>query len=149
MLIISRYLTPELVCFLDADSREEVLAALVNHLDKYNKLVDKAAFYQAVLDREKLVSTGIGMGIAIPHAKLSTYDDFFIVIGILNKGVPWDALDGADVRLVFMIGGPDDKQTEYLQILSRLTYAIKDENRRKKILQSTSSIEIVKFFNDV
>jgi PTS system nitrogen regulatory IIA component len=149
MLIISRYLTPELVCFLDADSREEVLAALVNHLDKYDKLVDKAAFYQAVLDREKLVSTGIGMGIAIPHAKLSTYDDFFIVIGILNKGVPWDALDGADVRLVFMIGGPDDKQTEYLQILSRLTYAIKDENRRKKILQSTSSIEIVKFFNDV
>lgn len=149
MVIISHYLDPELVCFLEVDSREEALIVIVEHLDKHGKLVDKSAFYQAVLDREKLVSTGIGMGVAIPHAKLSSYNDFFIAIGILRKGVSWDALDGAPVRLIFMIGGPDDKQTEYLQILSRLTYAIKDERRRKKILQLTSPAEIVKLFDAI
>lgn len=149
MLIISHYLDPRLVCFLDVASREEVLINLVDQLSAHGKLKDRAAFLQAVLDREKLVSTGIGMGVAIPHAKLSSYDDFFIAIGILKNGVSWDALDGALVRLVFMIGGPDDKQTEYLQLLSRLTYALKDEQRRKKLLQLTSSQEIVKLFEAV
>jgi len=71
-----------------------------------------------MLEREKIVSTGIGMGVAIPHAKLTSVEDFFIAIGILSKGVQWNALDGGPVRLIFMIGGPDDKQTAYLQILS-------------------------------
>jgi PTS system nitrogen regulatory IIA component len=149
MVAISDYLDPALVCFLDVQSREEALEALIDHLDSQGKLVDKEAFHQAVLDREKLVSTGIGMGVAIPHAKLSSYDHFFIAIGVLQKGVAWDALDGAPVRLVFVIGGPDDKQTEYLQILSKLTFAIKDEGRRKKILQLSSSAEIVKLFENV
>lgn len=149
MVIISHYLDPSLVCFFEVNSREEAILAMVNHLAEHERLIDKEAFHQAVLDREKLVSTGIGMGVAIPHAKLSSYDDFFIAIAILNKGVSWDALDGTLVRLIFMIGGPDDKQTEYLQILSRLTYAIKDEVRRKKILQLTSAEEIVKLFETV
>lgn len=78
------------------------------------------------------------MGVAIPHAKLPGYDDFFISIGILQKGVDWHALDGAPVRLIFMIGGPDDKQTEYLRILSSLTYTLKNEELRKKILTLNS-----------
>lgn len=98
------------------------------------------------MEREEIVSTGIGMGVAIPHAKLHDYDDFFICIGILSKGVDWHAMDGALVRLIFMIGGPDDKQTEYLQILSRLTVALKDEERRKKMLTLNSPDAIIELF---
>jgi PTS system nitrogen regulatory IIA component len=106
-------------------------------------LEDTDVFYHAIIDRERIVSTGIGMGVAIPHAKLPSFDDFFIAIGILQKGIEWEALDGALVRLIFMIGGPDDKQTEYLQILSRLTFALKDEQRRKKLLTLHSPEDIV------
>ncbi|MDR3624401.1 MAG: PTS sugar transporter subunit IIA [Chlamydiales bacterium] len=148
-MMIFDYLDPELVSFLDVETREQALATLVETLALHNKLKDKQAFLQAVIDREKLVSTGIGAGVAIPHAKLSAYDDFFIAVGILKKGVEWDALDGAPVRVIFMIGGPDDKQTEYLQILSRLTYALKEEDRRKKILQLSSPQEIVDLFNTI
>lgn len=144
---IARYLNPNFVLFLDVSSRDEALHSLINQLAHLGKLRDKEEFYHAIIDREKIVSTGIGMGVAIPHAKLSDYNDFFIAIGILQKGVDWHALDGTPVRLIFMIGGPDDKQTEYLQILSSLTTALKDEERRKKMLTLNSPKAIIDLFS--
>lgn len=143
---IFHYLQPELVVFLEAPTRDEVLKELVDLAYRNGKLQDKEAFYQAIIEREKIVSTGIGMGVAIPHAKLPSYDDFFIAVACLKTGVDWNALDGTLVRLIFMIGGPDDKQTEYLQLLSGLTMAIKDEERRKKVLNSGSPQEIIELF---
>lgn len=138
-----------LVTFLDVNTRDDALRTMIDALFDAGKLHDRESFYAAILDREKIVSTGIGMGVAIPHAKLHTYDDFFISIGILSKGVDWNALDSSPVRLIFMIGGPDDKQTEYLQILSSLTLAIKDEERRKKVLTLNSKEAIIQLFKAV
>jgi len=146
MIRISKYMDPKLVEFFNVPSRDEALQAMIDLLHQAGKLHDRQQFYDAIMDREKIVSTGIGMGVAIPHAKLPSYDDFFIAIGILQKGVEWKALDGAPVRLIFMIGGPDDKQTEYLQILSSLTMAIKDEERRKKVLTLNSKEAIIALF---
>lgn len=148
-LLISKYLNPKLVKHLDVNERDKALLSLVDLLDHEKKIVDKETFYQAILERERIVSTGIGMGVAVPHAKLGGYETFFIAIGIHQKGIPWDALDGVPVRLVFMIGGPDDKQTEYLQLLSRLTLAIKDEERRKKILQLSKPEDIIALFRGI
>lgn len=147
MIKISKYLNPEQVAFLEVDHQDEVLKALIELASKTGKIHNQAAFFNSILEREKIVSTGIGMGVAIPHAKLPDYEDFFICIGILRKAVDWNALDGSPVRLVFMIGGPDDKQTEYLQILSNLTLAIKDEARRKNMLTSNSPQAIIQLFN--
>ena len=149
MIKIAKYLDPQLVVFFSAESRDETLSTLVDTLSFANKLQNSEAFYTAILEREKIVSTGIGMGVAIPHAKLPDYDDFFIIIGVLQKGVDWDALDGAPVRLVFMIGGPDDKQTEYLQILSALTVALKDDDRRKKMLTLNSPDAMIDLFAEI
>jgi PTS system nitrogen regulatory IIA component len=146
---ISRYMDPQLVVFLNTTTRDETLHQLVHQIYKVGKLQDENAFYQAIIDREKIVSTGIGMGVAIPHAKLPSYDQFFIAIGILHKPVDWHALDGAPVRLVFMIGGPDDKQTEYLQILSSLTQSIKDEEKRKKLLTLQQPYAMIELFQAI
>ncbi|MBN4066710.1 PTS sugar transporter subunit IIA [Simkania negevensis] len=146
MVAITNYISPNLVIFFDVTTRDEAIKELIDLLDSNKKLVDKEAFYHAILAREKIVSTGIGMGVAIPHAKLPDFDDFFIAVGIQKEGINWDALDGAPVQIVFMIGGPDDKQTEYLQILSRLTTAIKDNERRKKLLELSSKEEITQHF---
>ena len=144
---ISNYLDDLLVSFFDFDDRNAALEELVNVLDDAGKLLDKQTFYKAILEREKIVSTGIGMGVAIPHAKLDGYKDFFIAVGIQNKpGIEWNALDGQPVRLIFMIGGPENKQTEYLKILSRLTMAVKDEERRKKLLKAKTSQEVITLF---
>ncbi len=147
VVAISDYLDPGLVVFLETERRDDVLQELVAVLNKTAKLRNAELFYTAILEREKIVSTGIGLGVAIPHAKLEGYDDFFIAIGIQRKkGVEWNALDGAPVRLVFMIGGPDNKQTEYLQILSHLTMAIKNEERRKKLMKAYNPQEVIELF---
>lgn len=143
---ISHFLDPKLIVFLDVATRDEALRTMVDVLSNANRLQERTAFLQAILDREKIVTTGIGMGVAIPHAKLPHYHDFFLAVGILRKGVDWDALDGTLVRMIFMIGGPDDKQTEYLQILSALTLALKDEERRKKLLTTDTPEAIIKLF---
>lgn len=147
--MISKYLDENLIVFLDVNDQKSALQKLVDLLDVNGKLHDKDVFYKAILDREKIVSTGIGMGVAVPHAKLPGYQTFFIAIGIHHKGIAWDALDGIPVRLIFMIGGPDDKQTEYLQLLSRLTLAIKDEDRRKKMLQLKHPREMMALFEGI
>lgn len=146
-MTISRYLDSRLVLFLEESTRDGVIAHMVDALDGAGKLIDKKQFHAAILGREKIVSTGIGIGVAIPHAKLSGYNDFFIAVGVLRKkGVDWSALDGQDVRLIFMIGGPEDRQTEYLKILSSLTQAIKDDDRRKKMVKTTSAQQVIDLF---
>lgn len=140
------YLDERLVFFLDVKTKEEALEKLVGQSIEIAALPDGERFHQAILDREKIVSTGIGMGVAIPHAKLSSYDHFFIAIGILQSGIDWNALDGAPVRLLFLIGGPDDKQTEYLKILSNLTHALRDEELRKQLIAATSPLEVIRLF---
>lgn len=141
------YLDDRLVVFLDVQAQAEAIEALIEALDGAHKLKDKSAFHKAILDREKIVSTGIGLGVAIPHAKLGGYEEFFIAIGIQGgRGIEWNSLDGSQVHLIFMIGGPDNRQTEYLKILSRLTMAIKDPERRKALLKATSAKQVIDLF---
>lgn len=146
---ILNYIHPDLIFFLKAETRNEALKEMIDTLHQAGRVDEPDAFYSAVVEREKIVSTGIGMGIAIPHAKLPGYDNFFIAIGILQKGVDWNALDNSPVRLIFLLGGPDDKQTEYLQILSSLTSSIKDEARRKKLLTLNSKEDIIDLFRAI
>ena len=146
---ISDYLDVRLVLFLDLDSRDEAIEQLTDMIDGVGLLPNKKVFRDAIMHREQLVSTGIGMGVAIPHAKLSDIDQFFIAIGIQHKkGIEWNALDQAPVRLIFMIGGPDDRQSEYLQILSQLTVAIKDVDLRKEISQVGSPEAVIALFKN-
>lgn len=142
------YLDKDLILFLNVTDRKGALSSLVTVLEKQGKLLNRDDFYSAILERERVVSTGIGLHVAIPHAKLMGYQDFFIAIGVQREGpgIEWNALDGQPVKLIFMIGGPEDRQTDYLRILSLLTSAIKDVNRRKSLLQARTPAEIIQLF---
>lgn len=144
---ISDYLDEPLVAFLDVKQRNDAIQELVNLLDHQKKLINKEAFFQAVLEREKIVSTGIGISVAIPHAKMTGYKEFFIAVGIVkHQGIEWNAIDGLPVRIIFLIGGPDHEQTKYLKILSLITQTIKDDARRKKLIKASSAKEVVETF---
>lgn len=138
MVKLADYLNDKMIAFLETSTRDETIKALVHLCHINGKIADEETFYQKIQEREQIVSTGIGMSVAIPHAKLAGFDQFFIAVGHLKKGVEWNSIDGQPVRLIFMIGGPDDKQTEYLRILSTLTALIKDEELRKKMLTANS-----------
>ncbi len=142
------YLDSRLVVFLESTTQEGAIDELISLVEREGKLPNRKMFQQAIWHREQIISTGIGMSIAIPHAKLSGLTNFFIAIGIQRtRGIEWNALDGAPVRLVFLIGGPDDRQSEYLQILSQLTTAIRDADLRKELLRARSAEDVIAFFS--
>ncbi len=147
---VSSCLNPSTIQFLDAQNRNEAITKLTKCLTaSYNLQEYQEEFLQAVLEREKVASTGIGVGVALPHAKLPEFDDFFIAIGILKKGINWNSMDNVDVKLIFLIGGPDDKQCDYLNLLSQLTLVLRDEEIRKKLLHLTQPKQIIEMFQTV
>lgn len=143
MIQLADYIDEHLVIFLEAATKEEVLKALVDLVVEKKGLPARDRFYQAIIDRENLVSTAIGLGVAIPHAKLPVYTDFFVGVAILHKGIDWNAIDDSLVRLVFLIGGPENRQTEYLKILSSLTVTMRDEQLRRRLITATSPQSVV------
>lgn len=147
MIDLKEMLDVNLIAFLDLEKRDDVLEALIDLLESHGRLKSRQAFESAIFQREKIVTTGIGMGVAIPHAKLPGYGAFFLAIGLLKRGVVWESLDGSPVRLVFMIGGPDDQQTKYLQILSSLTSVIKEEKVRKGLMTASTPREVLELFS--
>lgn len=144
MGIKQQYLDRKAILVLDASTRDEVIDHMINAANELSYLKDKESFYNGIHNRELVVSTGIGMGVALPHTKSPNLDHFFIIVAVLKKGVDWRALDGAPVRIVFMIGGPDDQQTEYLRVLSSITEVIKDEGLRKKMISAQNPDSIFK-----
>ncbi len=144
---VSSYLDVSTIQFLDVKNRNQAISKLSDCLVScYNLEENKDEFLQAVLEREKIASTGIGVGVAIPHAKLPEFDDFFVAIGILKTGINWNSMDNVDVRLIFLIAGPDDKQCDYLNLLSQLTLVLRDEDVRKKLLSYTNPKQIIETF---
>lgn len=146
---ISDYLSKDLILFLPSLSRDAVIEKMANLLVKHHHLDDKDSFIEAILEREEIVSTGIGMGIAIPHAKQIGFSHFFIAVGIQSDlGIEWNSLDDLPVHLVFMIGGPSNKQNEYLAILSSLTHLVRDKELRSQLIQAKSAKEVFELIQD-
>jgi PTS system nitrogen regulatory IIA component len=148
--VVFPLLQQESVLFLKGQSRDEILLEMVNHLKAQGHLADQEAFLKATLAREELVSTGVGLGCAIPHAKLSFLKDFFVCIALIkNPGVDWKAIDKVPVRLVFLIGGPTNEPNRYLKILSAITQAIRSESFRQDLLYCKTAQEVLKLFEPI
>ena len=124
------------IFFIDEKNKFKVIENLIEKGVLLNKIEDKPEFKRAIESREQLMSTGIGLGIAIPHAKIEHQKDFFVITGILKNNVEWDSIDHKPVRLVFLIGGPANDQNQYLKILSKLILTVKDNAKREKMLKS-------------
>jgi len=132
--------------FFNAHTKNEALTHMIRHAATNPSVNDAAALEEGILERERIISTGIGLGVALPHAKLPTVKNFFISVGILGNGVDWDATDEQPVRLIFMIVGPDNQQNQYLQILAKLSQIIKNKDLREQIASAKTAEEALKIF---
>ena len=138
----------ENVVFLETPDMADTIEILTENAINNKKIKDKENFKNAVLEREELVSTGIGLGVALPHTKSKDIEEFFIIVGINKEGIDWDAIDRNPVGIVFLIGGPETEssQKEYLQIVSKLMLLIKNKERRMSLLNSETAKEIADIF---
>lgn len=140
------FIRPQLLRILDVATRAEAISQLSTFMVEGAFVGAKLGLEEAILHREKLLSTGIGFGIAIPHARLPNCPDFYIAVGVTRHDIDWRAIDGEPVRLIAMIAGPHDRQREYLQLLSQLTFFLRDEQHRKRLLAASSPLELHQVF---
>jgi len=127
---------------LKARDKEGVLAELVEVLVAERKVRDGRQAVQVLLDRERLGSTGIGEGIAIPHGKLRDLDELVAVFGRSPEGVEFDSMDGAPVHLFFLLMAPENSASTHLKALARISRLLKDRSFREELLQAGSQEEL-------
>ena len=123
---IADLLTPERIVDLDTVQKSDALRTLTRLIARFSAIPDADLLLQRIIEREALMSTGIGIGIAVPHTRLDGITDFVIALGRSKTGIEYDALDGKPVHLIFMIIAPEISRSEYLKLLARITVRLKD-----------------------
>lgn len=129
-------------------TKDAALKALVKVLSKTDKVAKEKDLAKAISDRERILSTGIGYGIAIPHAKIPSVSGFVAAIGISKAGIPFESLDGKPVHVMVMIAGPEGQNEEYLRILAKFTAVLKSEQTRTRIIEAKKPEQVLSILQE-
>ena len=128
---------------LAATSKEDLIKELVDLAAKSSMVRDKNELLAAVLEREKLVTTGVGYGVAFPHAKTRSVKGIIITFGRSEVGVDFEAMDKKPVHLLFLIAAPEDAIGAHLNVMARLSYVMKSEKNRERLMRAKTAGEIM------
>lgn len=136
---------------LDAKTanKAETIDTLVDLMDKTGNLSDKEAYKKAVLAREASGTTGIGEGIAIPHAKSGAVKSAGLAAMVSKDGVDYQSLDGQPAHLFFMIAAPDTSADLHVEVLSRLATLLMDGEFRNSLINAASKEEFLRLIDDM
>ena len=137
-MLLTELLSPDRVLVpLQASDRHEAIAALTRRLaDRAGAGYDEVL--GAVLERESVLSTGIGFGVAIPHARSAAVRELTMVAGVSPSSLQFDAIDGEPARLFFLIVGPEASGGLHVKILSRIARLVRRDTVRQQLLEATS-----------
>ena len=128
----------------EATNKEDIIEKMTILMEKSGNLTDRKQYLKGVLAREEEGTTGIGEGIAIPHAKNAAVKRAGLAAMVLKDEVDYDSLDGEPVKLIFMIAAPENGANEHLQALARLSTMLMDEDFRERLIGAKSVEEFFK-----
>lgn len=124
-------------------TKSEAINKLVDLMASTGRLVDKGAYKEAVLEREALSTTGIGEGIAIPHAKTKAVKEAGLAAMVIKNGIDYDSLDGEPAKLFFLIAAPEGENDVHLEVLARLSAMLMDTNFKNKLINAKTKEEFL------
>ena len=133
---------------LRGSTKDEIINELLDILVAAKKIPDREAAFNAILDREQKMSTGMKHGIAIPHGKSNTIDDLVACIGISEKPVDFDSLDHEPCRIFIMTLSPVEKTGPHLQFLAEISLLFKSAEKRNQILSANSADAVIRILAD-
>jgi PTS system nitrogen regulatory IIA component len=125
-----------IIADLKGQTKKQILEELVGHLAGRNAAVQADELLKVLFEREKLGSTGIGSGIAIPHGKLGSLQDIALVFGRSAAGVDFEAIDGKPVHLFFLLVAPAHSSGVHLKALARLSRLLKSADFRQRLMDA-------------
>lgn len=140
----------QLILDLDASTKDQAIDMMVNNFYAENKLSSIDVFKTAIISRELEGTTGIGMGVAIPHGKSDAVKEASVVFARSDQGLDWDSLDGEPVHLIFMIAVPTHQKGDmHLKILQMLSRKLMDDDFRKNLLEAKTKEEVMSLLDAV
>lgn len=127
---------------LSSMTKIDVLMELVDILIASGLLIDRDRVVDVLQQREKLGSTGIGDGVAIPHGKVAELQDLVVIFGRSKKGIDFAAIDGKPVHLFFLLLAPENSTGQHLKALAKISKMLKTPNFRKKLIEAGTSNDL-------
>jgi len=136
-------LTLNTIDIVDEATHKDVIEKLVSMIKTSGNITNVDEFRNSVYEREKIISTGIGLGLAIPHARNEYVKEFSLAAILVRGGVEWKSIDDKNVNFVVLVASPKQTHKEYLEILAQIVLLWKDDLIRKKILSASNKKEIL------
>ena len=131
---------------LPGTTKDEVINGMIELIGQSPRVLDKEKVRNAIFEREKIMSTGVGNGFAIPHGKTDAVADIVAAFGITAQPIDYQSLDEKPVRLVFLLVGKDNLVGPHIKLLSRISRLMNKEQFRNKLLEIQSSGDIIEAF---
>ena len=128
---------------LESDEKYKIIEELIDTLYSAGRIDNKDMALNAVFEREKVMSTGMGDGVAIPHAKTDGVKDLVAAFGIAKQDIDFQSIDGKPVRIVFLLVGPTDQTGPHLKALSRISRLMHRKEFREKLSAVRSKEEVI------
>ncbi|MBQ1198403.1 MAG: cation:proton antiporter, partial [Spirochaetaceae bacterium] len=144
-----KLISPEVIVMdLKSETKDELLKEMVMILANSGKVRDWEHVYNDVLDREKIMSTGMDKGIAIPHAKSEGVVSACVAVGIKKEGIDFDALDKQPSKIFFLIVSPKKSNSPHLQILASVSSIVRNKETLERIFNANNADEICKILKE-
>lgn len=131
---------------LKSNKKEDVINELLDLFINDSRVLDLDKVRNAVLDREQIMSTGVGKGFAIPHGKTSAVTDIIGAFVKTSKAIDYDSLDGKPVNLIFLLVGKDTLVSSHIKLLSRISRLMNKDDFRERLLEANNQEEIINLF---
>jgi len=128
---------------LTADNKFKAIEELARVFEDSDVCSDVDTLIKALKEREEILSTGIGLGIAIPHAKINSVKEMAFAIGVSKKGIDFDSLDGNPAHLIILVAAGERQHKDYLKLLSNIMAILKNETTKNSIIDYSSPEEII------
>ena len=144
---ITDILTEEVVrTNLPGKTKSDVINAMVELAAHQKKIVDKEKMREAIFERERIMSTGVGGGFAIPHGKTDAVSDIVGAFAVTAEPIDYQSLDERPVRILFLLVGRDNMVGPHIKLLSRISRLMNKPEFRERLLKATSPGEILDIF---
>ncbi len=133
-----------IVVALQSKEKFAVISELVRPLVAAGAITEETEFVSAIVRRENMESTGIGLGVAIPHARTRAVSSIVLAFGRSDSGVDFNSLDGKPSHLIFLIAAPEEQKTEYIMTLARLSKLLRKDEVRIGLNKAGSPDDVVR-----
>lgn len=141
-LLSKKTVLPSLKVANKEEALERLIASFSDQVDN-DKL---EAIRKAVFEREKIMSTGVGKGLAIPHGKSAGIEENYAAFALLEEPIDYEAIDGEPVQMIFLLVGPQSSNRLHIKMLSRISRLMNNNSFRENLKKSSSSEEIIDAF---